>query len=547
VQYANDPGLCRRMSLPSSFSRPQWGRGFSFPDLGLNHRTVLALLIFAYAALQTLQISRHAPWLDEYQAWLIAIEAPTLRDVLRNIRFEGHPPVWHIMLWCVQRFSHDVGAMQVLQALISFACGAIILTQAPFPVWLRVLVALNYFVLFEYGVIARPYSVAMLLMFTALVFWQRPVAWVALAAIPLMSFHSALLAGVLAVDRLFNHPAEARQEKLGGLALFCVANLLALYFEWPDPQTVPALSNAPDVGYFARTLLFVWSSGALLVPMSSLGGWTFDLDSPALNSSFIFGAISAGCLLPFLLWQATRGDRWRRLLVFGLFGLLGLFWIGVYPTRIRHSGILILLLIALAWIDAQRGAQLRPIFVALSIWMALMGGAVGVMGLLQPFSYDNAVARLVQQVVPPGAAIVTEPPIQSIAVYRREPTYSLRSACRESFVRWNFSELLSVSDKDVDARLMAVLKQAGGRVYMVGWYDPRAERPSKIEPAFIGPLQLTTALKVGMLTFSGLDVKVLGTWPSDRYGFPRYLFQIDLPGSPQPVVSEASRLPICPG
>ncbi len=518
-------------------------RALAMPALGLSERAVIALLIAGYAALQILQIANHQPWHDEYQAWQIAFDSPTPADVLRNIRFEGHPPVWHLLLWSAQKISRDVATLQVVQAAVSIACGAIILGAAPFPVWLRALVSLNYFVVFEYGVIARPYGIAMLLMLTALTLWRSPLAWIALAVIPLMSFHSALLAGVLAVERLTNPGRETRQQGAAGLVLFCAANLLALYFEWPDPQTIPALRPAEDVGLVARFIWFLWGSGALLFPATHMGGWYFSgAELPRIIAGFL-----AGVMLPFLLWQLTQGRALRRLMVFGLFALLAGFSLFVYPTRIRHAGIIILLLIAFAWIDAQRGGAVTSLFSRFSAWMAAMAVLVGGLALSQPFSYDGHVAAAVRAQVPSGAAIVTDPPSQILSALNGTPTFNIRKSCRETFLRWNMPKPLDLTVQQLDRSLLAAAMQAGGRIFVVSWFDPFPSTPEDTTPVIVGGLKLTSALQEPELSYEGLDVKVLGSWPFDRMRTKRYLLQIDVPGTTPAGVSIATRLPMCPG
>ena len=42
---------------------------------------------------------QHAMWRYEMQAWLLARDSQTLGDLFFNLRYEGHPALWHLLLW----------------------------------------------------------------------------------------------------------------------------------------------------------------------------------------------------------------------------------------------------------------------------------------------------------------------------------------------------------------------------------------------------------------------------------------------------------------
>ena len=139
----------------------------------------LAILAFVVmAVIGGVSLAAHTMWFDELQAWNIARASHSLGDVFTNLRYEGHPPLWYLVLFPITRVTGDPRAMQVLEWLVLCAVYAVILFRSPFTIWLRIALVAGYFVTFEYGVISRSYGLGMLLLLLALTWLGRPTpAW----------------------------------------------------------------------------------------------------------------------------------------------------------------------------------------------------------------------------------------------------------------------------------------------------------------------------------------------------------------------------------
>ncbi len=61
------------------------------------------LLIAAFFALGLVQIFHHPLWQDEWQAWLVVRDSPSLFELFRNLRYEGHPALWYLVLYPLSR------------------------------------------------------------------------------------------------------------------------------------------------------------------------------------------------------------------------------------------------------------------------------------------------------------------------------------------------------------------------------------------------------------------------------------------------------------
>lgn len=138
----------------------------TFPCLGERSRRVLGLvLLVGYVTAVAVQMFDHAMWRDEAQAWLIARASPGLLELRQNLRFEGHPPLWHLVIWPVARLSANIELMKGVTFLLAAAFGALIALGRSFPPLLRPLLLAGFLPIFGYGVLSRPYILGLVLLF----------------------------------------------------------------------------------------------------------------------------------------------------------------------------------------------------------------------------------------------------------------------------------------------------------------------------------------------------------------------------------------------
>jgi len=170
---------------------------------GGRERTFALLLTAAFAIWVTVGLAFHEMWRDEFQAWFFALESPSVGALLERIAYEGHPPLWHLLLWVVTRLTSEPAALQLLQGTLAVGAVWILARHAPFPRWQRALLASGYFVAYEYALIARPYGLGMLLLFAvcAHLSTERPspvVFGLLLALLANTTVYGAILALALA-------------------------------------------------------------------------------------------------------------------------------------------------------------------------------------------------------------------------------------------------------------------------------------------------------------------------------------------------------------
>ena len=147
----------------------------------------------------------HEPWFDEAQAWQIA-KCASLKEILFTIpHFEGHPPLWHLLLAIPAKagISFEIG-LKSIGFIISFISAFLIIFHSKFPRIVRLLLPFTYFFFYQYGIIVRPYGL-MLMVFILIgmnLSERRIHPWrisLLLFALCLTSAYGILFAGGLAL------------------------------------------------------------------------------------------------------------------------------------------------------------------------------------------------------------------------------------------------------------------------------------------------------------------------------------------------------------
>lgn len=122
---------------------------------------LLALIVFMVAF--CFVSAAHEPWFDEAQAWQIA-KCASYSDILFTIpHYEGHPPLWHLLLSIPAKLGapFELGLKSV-GFICSCANAILLLFFSKMPRPLRIALLFSYFFFYQYGVVVRPYSLMIL-------------------------------------------------------------------------------------------------------------------------------------------------------------------------------------------------------------------------------------------------------------------------------------------------------------------------------------------------------------------------------------------------
>ena len=322
-----------------------------------------------YVALLIVISAFHEPWFDEAQSWQIARVA-SLRDILFSIpHYEGHPPLWHLLLALPARLGAPYEfSLKAVNIAISSAAVWLLLFRAPFPRIAKLPLPFTYFLFYQYGVISRPYSLLFLAFVLAAMAYptreERPFRFVlVLVLLCLSSAYGLAFAGGIALVWLIDmlrtrrfprgFSRFVRDRRIWSLLLLLLVALATILLILPAPDTYATTNIAPKNSFPVR-LLYT----ALILPVDATFYDCF-VGQELLLSKFTFNPIvfAGGIVLGLLFWAAlvflSRPRRTTALLVipYALFAVFGAF---VYISR-HHIGVAALFLLFWFWVDARLG------------------------------------------------------------------------------------------------------------------------------------------------------------------------------------------------
>lgn len=424
-------------------------------------RLFAALVVAAYLPVAIFAIAHHEMWRDELHCWLVARDSPLPWDVIANRAYDGHPPLWYLLLWLLQRVTHDPRAMQAAHVAIAVGAVWIFASRAPFSRPLRALFPFGYFLAYEYVALSRCYGLALL---CALLLcdnhprrFTRPVrTGCLLAALALTTTVSTVVAAaytavlLLEAARLLRRANPRAKCLVLPIAAGAAAFLAAALCAWPpDDSTVAHVTwphEMPDD--FAPTRLIV-----ALVPVPR--PYFFFWNSNLLLGLDDFRRVAVPVALALAAWLVFVLSRRREAALFfgvGVLGLMALFGL-VYGGDVRHHGFLFVLLLMSAWLAVQtrargagtgwrrlRAAALVPTLAA--VLMAHVAATPIALGYeyAKVFSSGGRAAEVLRERGLTGAPLVAEMDYPATAVLGQLEgaafALSPRTGRPFSFVRW---------------------------------------------------------------------------------------------------------------
>ena len=208
-----------------------------------------AAVLAIYTAVLAFVIPFHEPWFDEAQAWLIARDSSLAEIFLRRLHYEGAPGLWSLILWAATRLHMPYRMFGWLAASFAVAGIYVLLRYSPFPLIIRILLPLTFFLQYQYAVVARGYVLFPLLLFSLCALYTleppRPV-WFAIVAGLLvnLSLHGAIVAWTLSALYFYERIRKSRRTSTPiPVALPACIFILSAFIS--AATAVPA----PDVGF----------------------------------------------------------------------------------------------------------------------------------------------------------------------------------------------------------------------------------------------------------------------------------------------------------
>ena len=462
----------------------------------------------------------HIPWADELQATALARESHSISDWYWNFRYEGHPPLWHLLLKLPLAFTDDPTALKIVQSVVVLCTAALLHLRAPFTPGVKVLLSLNYFLLFEYGVIARGYSLTVLFFFGAIAFRQRPLAWLFIALLPQGGLQSMMLAGICGLIVL-----REQGWRWGGVLLACCGGVVALVWMWPAADAEPFGTQGLSAPLLARLLWAAYMNGSTFLPVDfnlDLTGWELLRMEKVLVATGIIGPI-------LTIYCLSRKSHFLAWMLAGFTGANLILTTNIYILTGRHLGLWVVLMIGFLWVMQKPKEPLARIAQAWMVMLALGGAGAAIRQAITPFSPGPQVVSALREVGGATPLIIPVPIVIGAEIHGllRIPTYDMAGGCMQSFIRWRRPIFMGPSwiALDPDRRkvdligsgldeLKGVAARAGGQALLI--FDD-ADLVELISERKDPALTLLREIKAG---------------ESDRLY--RALYRLDVPPDPNP-------------
>ncbi|SDV01757.1 hypothetical protein SAMN04488544_3530 [Microlunatus sagamiharensis] len=439
----------------------------------------MGTLVFAAAG--ALLLHAHEPWRDELQAWLIARSSGSPVQLWDNARYEGHPLLWHLLLFFAGLVSGGPATMQVVHLLVGAVMVHLLLRFAPLRRRHRLGLGLGYLMLYEYTVISRNYSLGVLAAFGFCVLWRtRTRSCLPLAAVLLLMAQTnpmavllvPSLALLLAADLLLHHRSTLRLPVVVSGAVVVGLGLLMAWLQLRTPPDwlFPSGTPAP----FSTLLTVVWRS---FVPVPRLGVVGFWNSNVLSGHDAVMTVLSATLLLAAVV-VLRRTPLVALSYVLATATLLAFFKVE-YFGNVRHQGYVLLVFLVHLWLSrstptgrpAPRATRvLTAVLLDVVVVGQLAGVAVaGYQDVRHPFSNARAAARMII-----GAGLGNRPVVadsdaatSAVAAYLDHPVYYVKQERWGTFAVWDQRRTRRPSQPEVLEAASRLGRDSGGEVVLL--------------------------------------------------------------------------------
>lgn len=423
------------------------------PGSRTNERLFWPVAVLCLGLILAFGFRTHELWRDEAQAWLLARDAPSFWSLLTGEarRYERHPFLWFWVLRAVASLSTSALALSAAAYVLALVNGGLILGLPMLLRWQRVLLALSYFPLFEYGILARSYSLALTLLLLAVhaahARWRHRGLLVGLCAglaantVIAASIPAAVVVLSYSSRSVFGRPrakgastSTVRADSFAPLAIFGALLLVAKVTTPVARDAIATVAPLPPLDHsvvvaVGKRLVSAFVPIPKLAPDDGVW-WNTSLLLPSVEPAAAIGSREAivsglvaalGYAIAFGWVWALRSDRVTSGALAVAFALTLDLFMRISADGARYEGHLVLcVLVALAAALGHdptllRDRLVRGLFV-LTFGSGVLASAVALYESARlPFSQSRAVAR---HIVNEGGAAL---PIVGFEYYRMAP------------------------------------------------------------------------------------------------------------------------------
>lgn len=418
-------------------------------------RNLFAFLVFAFVASVTLL--HHELWRDELQAYGIARNSHSLMELMANKAYEGHPVIWYYLLYGLTRLTSSPFAMQLMHLLIGLIGIVIFLRYFPGNAWIKILLPLGYFFIYEYTVISRNYGLGFALSFGLMAAIQCRQWWLS-ALLLCMLMHTSVYGFLLAsaILPLLLYKQQLQDKRIAIITAILFSFSATLFWITVRPPDDSGFSPGWAFHWMdlQRAINTIWDV-FIPLPKAQLNTWNSNIISdelPWIKTSLSL-LIFTGAIISL--------RKSKQALIFFLFSMLLilLFLTCKYLGFVRHQGHLFLAYILALWLAnlnqdnaPSKGFSFTNIFTGSILTAQVLSGLIACyMDWQYPFSNAEKVAAYINYNYP-RASIASSPDYigTPVAVLLNRTLYYPASERSGQFIIWDskrqsLSEDLAIS------------------------------------------------------------------------------------------------------
>ncbi|MBD1804931.1 hypothetical protein H6F98_05630 [Microcoleus sp. FACHB-SPT15] len=483
-----------------------------------------SLLVIIFLMFGIIGILNHEMWRDELQSWMIARDSSSFINLFQNLRYEGHPGLWHIFLYVFTRFTHNPIAMQLFHLIIASGLVYVFVHYSPFTRLQKLLFIFGYFPFYEYSLISRNYSLGVLLIFLFCTFFPlRQKSYILLAVILVLlantNIYAWIIAVCLALTLVFERLITRIVYKTSSWALttkkldliFSVSILLfglaiALFQMLPpadanfkgDEKVITQTVVVPVAKKrVIQSFVTLWRSYLPIPDIFNYHFWDTNLPMDVLMEGSEPLKLVALLLTLGLLGLSIALFIQKPVVLFlylsSTFGIL-LFTYEKYQGHIRHHGHLFIVFLACLWISeyySKSDFLSKPInrlvhsfsqyqyqYLNLILCIHVFAGIFAFsMDFNYPFSASKEATKFLQQQDLNNTLIVgsTDYAVSPITGYLGGKIYYPESDRFGSFINWN--ERTSLENQEILEKISKLITQENKNILLVLSHELDVARP----------------------------------------------------------------------
>ena len=368
-------------------------------------------ILLVYAGFIAIGLYHHEMWRDELQAWNIVLKSESISDLVFNIRYEGHPVLWFLILWPFSKFTNSPYSIQIINFCLSVLTAYLVIFKSPLSKLEKVAILFSYFLFFEYGLISRNYNIGIFLLLCSANFWKNYKKNILIISILIfLLFQCNAFISLIAIALVINLLIKLYLDKVRFSYRFTAASILVI-----TGGILFLITTMPkaDSSYAAIWNLHFWpglfigvlakmNTGLVPIPLFITSFW----ETRIIKSDIINAIIGIAIWFGFLwIWRKNTISFVFVLTSFVL--ILSFLYLKPFGGM-RHYGHFSVVLIFAYWVNHYDKFQpqiSKLIFRSIFLVQAVIGLFAAFQDWNHPFSNAKNVAAFIRQKLPDDVQI----------------------------------------------------------------------------------------------------------------------------------------------